>query len=218
MMENKSGPTEKRFLSRSIADLICIYDQKAAHYGKGRWFDKYVLGALYLRRQLLRKARGRILDVACGAGEAMKFLPEGSNITAIDISSSMLAETRILAHQQGKDVETLLMDSGNLGFNDYSFDTVISALSTCIFPDPISALKEMKRVCKAEGQILLLEHGRSSFEPIGRYQDRITPIRMQRSGCRENQEPQEVVKAAGLTILSAKRGLLGFFHAIEVSP
>lgn len=146
------------------------------------------------------------------------FLPAGCKITAIDLSPQMLIETKRHALQLEEDIETLQMDACYLGYPDNSFDTVISALSTCIFPDPIAALQEMKRVCKPEGRILLLEHGRSSFEPIGRYQDRIVPQKMQSSGCRDNQEPQEVVKEASLTILSAKRGFLGFVHAMEVSP
>jgi len=74
-----------------------MYDQKAATYREGRWIDNYIFGILRLRHQLLRNARGRILDVACGTGESLMVLPEDSMIRAIDLSPRMLAETKIYA-------------------------------------------------------------------------------------------------------------------------
>jgi ubiquinone/menaquinone biosynthesis C-methylase UbiE len=44
-------------------------------------------------------------------------------------------------------------------------------LATCSYLNPIAALGEMKRVCKPDGRLLLLEHGRSSWELVGRFQD-----------------------------------------------
>ena len=46
------------------------------------------------------------------------------------------------------DVSFLLADAEALPFPDEIFDTVVSSLSTCTFPDPVAALKEMARVCR----------------------------------------------------------------------
>ena len=117
----------------------------------------------------------------------------------------------------GRPIQTLTMDASALQFPDDSFDAVVSALATCTFADPIAALKEMERVCKPDGRILLLEHGRSRVRWLGRYQDRRAHSHFQAAGCRWNQEPVEIVKAAGLEILSADRSFFGVFHTMEVA-
>jgi ubiquinone/menaquinone biosynthesis C-methylase UbiE len=109
-------------------------------------------------------------------------------------------------------------DIEHLDFPDQNFDTVISALATCSYLNPIAALHEMKRVCKLGGRLLLLEHGRSSWELIGKFQDRGVVGSIQRGGCRLNQEPQQIIQAAGLKITAARRSLAGIFHIIQVSP
>jgi ubiquinone/menaquinone biosynthesis C-methylase UbiE len=107
------------------------------------------------------------------------------------------------------------MDAQRLEFDDGSFDTVTSALSTCTFPDPLQALQEMKRVCRTDGLILLLEHGHSSMRWLANYQDRhVLQHYQQNAGCRWNQDPLDLVRAAGLKILNNKRFGLGMFHAI----
>ena len=92
------------------------------------------------------------------------------------------------------------------------------SLAMCSYLNPIAALHEMKRVCKTDGRLLLLEHGRSSWGLIGRFQDRAVAGSIQHSGCRVNQEPQQIIQAAGLKITSARRSVIGVFHLIQVSP
>ena len=62
-------------------------------------------------------------------------------------------------------------DGGALPYDDDSFDVVISAMSSCTFPDHAAAFREMERVGRPGGRILLLEHGRSSVGWIARHQD-----------------------------------------------
>jgi ubiquinone/menaquinone biosynthesis C-methylase UbiE len=110
------------------------------------------------------------------------------------------------------------MDAQKLEFPDASFDTVTSALSTCTFPDPIQALQEMKRVCRTDGLILLLEHGHSRLPWLANFQDRNVLKHYHRhAGCRWNQDPLDLVKAAGLIVRSSKRFGLGMFHAITAA-
>ncbi len=73
----------------------------------------------------------------------------------------------------------------------------------------------MQRVCRTDGLILLLEHGHSSIRWLANYQDRhVLQHYQQNAGCRWNQDPLDLVRAAGLEILNSKRFGLGMFNAI----
>ena len=109
-------------------------------------------------------------------------------------------------------------DATKLPFSDDTFDTVTTALSTCTFPDTPAVLRELGRVCKPDGQVLLLEHGRSSNNWLSNFQDWRAEKHYQSVGCRWTQEPQELVTAAGLEIIEASRHRLGVFHAIKARP
>jgi ubiquinone/menaquinone biosynthesis C-methylase UbiE len=196
------------------------YDtQMGDEYVSSEFVREKIFMAGRFRRNLFKKARGTILDVAVGSGENFAhYQGLGSSYTGIELSPVMLARARMRALELGMAVNLREMDAEHLKFPDDSFDTVVSAMSTCTFPDPIAALQEIQRVVKPNGRILLFEHGRSSWEFIGRWQDRITPQHYAMAGCRMNQEPQELVQAAGLKIISSKRALFGIFHMLEISP
>ena len=203
----------------TMEQLESAYDEIANGYEKKVWFDQYILGVARQRKQLMSKAYGKILDVACGTGLNLPFFPAASEITAVDLSQRMLDVTGQKAADLNLKIQAHLMDAGKLEFADGNFDTVTSTLSTCTFPDPIQALQEMKRVCRTGGLILLLEHGHSSLPWLANFQDRnVLPHYQQNAGCRWNQNPLDLVKAAGLNVLKSKRFGLGMFHAITATP
>jgi ubiquinone/menaquinone biosynthesis C-methylase UbiE len=77
----------------------------------------------------------------------------------------------------------------------------------------------MERVCRTGGLILLLEHGHSSLPWLAKYQDRhVLQHFQQNAGCRWNQDPLDLIKEAGLKVVSSKRFGLGMFHAIVAAP
>ena len=200
-------------------ELQSAYDELAAQYEQKTWFDQYILGVARQRKQLMSKAHGKILDVACGTGLNFPMFPATSEISAVDLSPRMLEIAQQKAAQLNLNVQIKVMDAQRLEFPDASFDTVTSTLSTCTFPDPIQALQEMKRVCRTDGQILLLEHGHSSMSWLANYQDRrVLQHYQQHAGCRWNQDPLDLVRAAGLKVLSSRRFGLGMFHSIEATP
>jgi ubiquinone/menaquinone biosynthesis C-methylase UbiE len=195
--------------------LQTAYDEIAEGYEKKVWFDQHLLGVARHRKQLMSRAHGRILDVACGTGLNFPFFPSTSDITAVDLSQRMLDRALQKATDLNLPIQAQVMDAQKLDFADGSFDTVISTLSTCTFPDPVQALKEIQRVCRAGGLILLLEHGHSSIPWLAKYQDRhVFQHYHQNAGCRWNQDPLDLVKDADLKILSNKRFGLGMFHTI----
>ncbi|MCF6157842.1 MAG: class I SAM-dependent methyltransferase [wastewater metagenome] len=109
----------------------------------------------------------------------------------------------------------MLMDAEALAFQDQSFDTVISSLDVCTFMDPVAAIREMVRVCRIDGRILFLEHGRSAVKWLGRFQDRTANCYTKRTCCHWNRESLDLIHQAGLKIVSARRAFLGILHVIE---
>lgn len=194
------------------------YDGIASEYEKRIWFDQHILGVNRHRKKLLAQANGKILDVACGTGQNFEMYKKNSEITAIDLSPNMLEAARENANKLNLNIKFVVMDAENLEFPNQSFDTVVSTLSTCTFPNPVKALQEMKRVTRSGGLILLLEHGHSSWKWLANHQDRhVLPHYQQHAGCRWNQEPLDLVKEAGLKIMNSKRFSLGIFHTIEAT-
>ncbi len=161
-----------------------------------------LLGVSRLRHQLLRRASGNVLEVAVGTGKNLRYYPRECRIVAVDISGEMLIVARKRAEKLSMNVDFLLTDAQALPFCGKSFDTVLSSLTTCTFPNPVLALQEMARVCKPTGRVLLLEHGRSNREWLGRWQDRREDSFANLLGCHWNREPLEIAREAGLNIVT----------------
>jgi ubiquinone/menaquinone biosynthesis C-methylase UbiE len=195
----------------SLRDLQEKWDRAS------RWYDfgTLALEALIFRRlrmQLLKSAVGRVLEVAAGTGLNLVHYPAGLDIIAADLSPGMLVKAR---HRGAR--KAAVMDAQHLAFRDGSFDTVVSTLATCTFPDPVEALREMRRVCRPGGCVLLLEHGRSNRPRIASWQDHRAPKWAAHLGCWWNREPLESVRKAGLQPRAATRGFLGMVHVIQAT-
>ncbi|WP_224448812.1 class I SAM-dependent methyltransferase [Haloprofundus salilacus] len=201
---------------KSTEELRRIYGDAAGQFDRAEPLDRLLLGRS--RRRLFTRASGRVLDVGCGTGANFPYLPAGVSITGVDLSPEMLERARHRADELGLDVTLEEADAANLPFDDNSFDTVVSSLSTCTFPDPVAALGEMARVCEADGRILLLEHGRSHVEPLAKLQDRLAPWHFEQMGCRWNQVPADVVAEAGLAVEGVRRRYLGVVTELVAEP
>ncbi len=177
-----------------------------------------VLGMRRLRRAMLRKARGRVLEVGFGTGRNLLSYPAGCEVMGADLSWEMLKRARRKIAQRQLTWRCAQMDTHVLAFADNTFDTVVDALCLCTYMDPVCALAEMARVCRADGRILLLEHGRSRHGWLGRLQDRLAASHAKAVGCIWNREPDECCEAAGLRLVAARRTFFGMFHVLEALP
>src|SRR5688572_9615677 len=102
----KSGKTCKpqripESAKMTVHQVQNAYDEVANQYEKRIWFDQHILGVARLRKQLLSKARGKILEVACGIGQNFILFPANSEITGVDLSPKMLEQARQNANAHG---------------------------------------------------------------------------------------------------------------------
>jgi ubiquinone/menaquinone biosynthesis C-methylase UbiE len=187
------------------------------------WYDWVegvpdILGVSRLRQRLLRRVSGRVLEVAVGTGKNFRYYPASCRIFGVDVSREMLNVARKRAAKLSMNVSFSLADAEALPFPDKTFDTVVSSLTTCTFPNPVTALQEMARVCRPGGHVLLVEHGRSNREWLGRWQDRRADRHAQQVGCHWNREPLKLVREAGFKVSNSRRLFFGVFHTIDAEP
>ncbi|MRU16515.1 class I SAM-dependent methyltransferase [Roseovarius sp. A21] len=107
-------------------------------------------------------ARGMlILDVGCGDGVlATRLAQAGARVTGIDASADMIAAARRRATAAGVEVDLVKGKAGNLPFPDEHFDCVVSVATLCFVDDPRPTIREMVRVLKPGGRLILGELGR----------------------------------------------------------
>jgi ubiquinone/menaquinone biosynthesis C-methylase UbiE len=154
------------------------FDSCAHHYlGTSPMADK---GLLDLIVQLARPEPGDTsLDVACGAGflvSAFARLVERSE--GVDLSSVMLREAENHAGSLGLDNASFRQaDSASLPFEDRIFDIVTCKLALHYFPDPGRSIKEMKRVLKQDGRIVLIDRVSTENRPQQEYHNLIEKLR-----------------------------------------
>jgi len=117
-------------------------------------------------------------------------------------------------------VVTRVADAQKLPFEDGVFDTVVDTFGICSLENPLEALREMRRVCKHGGKILLLEHGRSyhGYSWLNSYLDKRAKQHAVDWGCWWNKDVHALVKEAGIEIDSQRIHHFGTCYELVCSP
>ena len=163
-----------------------------------------------LRETLVGEARGRVLDLGIGSGLNLPFYRRDLDLViGIDPSPGLLARARkhtawthfpVRLHEAR--AEDLPLESG-------SIDTVVMTWTLCSIAEPARALGEIRRVLRAGGSLLFIEHGRAERDPVSRWQDRITPLwRRLAGGCHLNRPIDRLIAQAGFVFDRLETGYL----------
>jgi phosphatidylethanolamine/phosphatidyl-N-methylethanolamine N-methyltransferase len=100
-----------------------------------------------------------ILEVGVGTGLSAVRYPATCRVAAIDVSAAMLARAHRRLERRGCcHVRLCRMDAGRLAFGDARFDAVYAPYLLNVVPDPVGVLREMRRVCRRDGRLVLLNH------------------------------------------------------------
>jgi len=154
------------------------------------------------RRAVVAAARGRVLEIGVGSG--LNFPLYGKQVElvyGIDPSPRLLAIARRRAAASGVPVELLLGSATAIPLADNAVDTVVMTWTLCSIPDPLAALREMRRVLKPDGNLCFVEHGLSPEPGIERWQHRITPAwRRVAGGCHLDRKIDELIRRAGFNL------------------
>lgn len=166
------------------------------------------------KRRLFAKMRGNTLMVAAGTGNDFRFFPPGQSVIAIDISAKMLEHAARKAQAYDGQIELRQLDVCDLPFPDDTFDTVVTVCTFCSVPKPVTGLRELYRVLRPGGQILMFEHVRSRIGPLGIFLDLLTPL-SRRVGPDLNRDTVGNVQKAGFRIRREENVYLDIVKSIE---
>ena len=110
--------------------------------------------------EIINASQGKVLEVGVGTGLSLPDYKPHLEITGIDLAPEMLDKARARVKSEGlKNVAGLYeMDAGNLQFPDNSFDTVVAMYVITVVPDPEKVMRELARVAKPGGQVMLVNH------------------------------------------------------------
>jgi phosphatidylethanolamine/phosphatidyl-N-methylethanolamine N-methyltransferase len=123
------------------------------------------------------KPGDRVLEVGVGTGINTSLYPRNCHVTGIDLSTSMLEKARERVAREGLgNVRLIEMDAARLTFPDDAFDIVYAPYLVSVVPDPVQVVREMRRVCRPGGKIIVLNHFRSANPILSRIERAISPL------------------------------------------
>ena len=162
------------------------------------------------RESLLSQASGHVLEIGAGTGANLPYYGERvESLTVTEPESPMARKLEGRIREQSRPVELVHAPAENLPFEDGQFDTVVSTLVLCTVEDQARALGELRRVLRAGGRLLFIEHHRADAPGLARWQDRLNGVsRVVGHGCNCNRSTLEAISAAGFTITAVEHGRL----------
>jgi phosphatidylethanolamine/phosphatidyl-N-methylethanolamine N-methyltransferase len=160
---------ENDFVARVYEKLASVYDLifgPTLHPGR-----------LVALERMGIKPGDRVLEVGVGTGINTSLYPRGCHVTGIDLSSSMLEKARERVSREGlQNVRLFEMDAANMNFADDGFDIVYAPYLVSVVPDPVQVVREMRRVCRPGGRIIILNHFRSANRVLSYFERAISPF------------------------------------------
>lgn len=156
------------------------------------------------RREMLTNAYGKVLEVGAGTGKNFQYYPDNVEVTAIDFSPKMVKIASSKAAELKNIRNVLEMDVENMTFDDNTFDTVVTSCVFCSVPHPVQGLKEIRRVCKNGGKVLMLEHVKSNKPVLAPLMDILNPIPLHIYGANINRDTVNNLRKAGFKNISVK--------------
>ncbi len=160
---------ENDFVERVYEKLAGVYDftfGPALHPGR-----------LEAIRRMDIRTGARVLEVGVGTGINLSLYPRTCLVTGIDLSGHMLEKAHERIVRKGlANCGVMEMDAAAMSFPDNSFDIVYAPYLISVVPDPVQVAREMHRVCRPGGRIVILNHFKSTNPLLSRIETAISPL------------------------------------------
>lgn len=169
--------------SRALSGTVVEQDFVEKVYEKISSWDDLIFGPTLqpgrleaIRRLPIRPGQ-KVLEVGIGTGINAVLYPKNCLVTGIDFSAAMLKKAgRRIASHGVKNVELMQMDAADMKFEDESFDIVYAPYVISVVPDPVQVAREMHRVCRVGGYMVVLNHFRSQNKILAWVERLLSPL------------------------------------------
>lgn len=160
------------------------------------------------RDKVVPKARGKVLEIGMGTGLNLRHYDSTKVVQLVGIDPG-IAHGKVQKRIQRSELPVTLVDlsAETLPFDDGEFDSVVVTYSLCTIPDAVAALREMRRVLKADGRLLYCEHGLSPDTGVQRWQHRLNPAwKKVAGGCNLDRDIPALLEQAGFILQQPAKG------------
>ncbi len=186
------------------------------------WYDRHILpylidfacGMAPIRAQRARVvplAGGRVLEIGIGTGLNIAHYDRTrvNEVVGVDPALRMHRLARRRIAQAGLPVQLVGLSAEKLPLENASFDSAVMTYTLCSIPDPLAALREIRRVLKPDARLYFCEHGRAPDDSVRRWQQRLqpwwTPIA---GGCQLGRDIPALLAEAGFAARTLEQAYL----------
>ena len=159
----------------------------------------------------------KVLEMGVGTGLSLPLYPRDVEIHGIDVSGPMLQKARdkrIRDHLEN--VKSLdIMDAENTSYADDTFDVVVASYVVTVVPNPLQCIDEMRRVCKPDGELVIVNHFHSDNALLAGFEKALAPL-SKTVGFRPNMRESDLVRDARLDVIERRNVLLlGYWKMLK---
>lgn len=175
-----------------------------------------------LREALLQNTYGRVLELAAGHGQNIGAYPYAVHeVVLTDSNPQQLQALRYrIPHTAYPKYDVKRVRSESLDiFQDGEFDCIVDMFGLCHLHDPVMALRQMQRVVKPSGMILLLEHGASPYPPVNWFLDYFEQQhKVNTHGCKWNSPIRQYLQESRLEVKELRNMHYGTTYYVVAYP
>ena len=157
----------------------------------------------YQREKIVPNASGTVLEIGIGSGLNIPFynISKIDKIYGLDPSIQLCKKAIKKAEEINMNIDFLFEGAEEIKLKSNSIDTVVITYTLCSIPNPMDALKEIKRVMRSDGNILFCEHGIAPDIKVSKWQNRINPIWGKLfGGCNINRDIPSIIANSGFKV------------------
>jgi ubiquinone/menaquinone biosynthesis C-methylase UbiE len=194
------------------------YDRLAGAYDRAmRPLERWGLARLRAAALGRLPEGARLLEVGAGTGANFDYYPRAARAVASEPSGEMIVRARARRacadEMKAARVRLVRADAEELPFADDSFDAACASLVFCSVARPARAFAELRRVVRAGGRVVLLEHVRPAGV-LGYVFDALSLLTVALFEDHFNRRTADEARRAGLSVLEVEKHLLGVVQII----
>ncbi len=163
------------------------------------------------RAKVVPLAKGDVLEIGIGSGLNLSHYDPThvKSVTGVDPDEHIWSRGQKRRNNLSFPVHRIGLSGESIPMDTNSADTVVVTYTLCTIPDPVKALKEMRRILKPSGEILFTEHGMAPSPSVAKWQQRIDPLWSKiAGGCHSGRNIPDLFRQAGLKIFDLNQGYI----------